>query len=116
MTSVGLGTLDHAASQISIVDGAVYAEGNRLERGSDGALALDGSYTLSDESAVSRLNTASGAPQASITLPGTVLFVGDVDGELGALSDDGIFHPLGRTIECSRFAFGNQCQRRSQDR
>lgn len=93
MTNVGLGTLDHAASQIFIVDGAVYAEGNRLERGSDGALALDGSYTLSDESAVSLLNV-SAEPQASITVRGTVLFVGDIDGEFGALSDDGIFNPL----------------------
>lgn len=98
MVNIDLQTLDHTASQVFVVDGAVYIQGNRLERGADGALVLDGSYTASDESAVSLLDGRSVTVQGSAVIDGIVLFVGGVDGEFGALSDDGLFHRLDGTL------------------
>lgn len=94
ITNVGLGVLDHGADQISVVDGAVYAEGNRLERNGEGDLVLDGSYVASDESALTLLDASSGQPQASAVIDGTILFVGDVGGNFGAVSDRGLLHRL----------------------
>jgi hypothetical protein len=69
-----------------------------LERSSEGALVLDGSYTLSEESALSLLDGASGQPQASAVIDGTVLYVGSVSGEFGVVTDGGLFHRLDRSL------------------
>jgi len=96
IANVPLETLDHSAGGVFVpgadADDTVYVSGDRLERNDDGEFrVIDGGYTMSNETGVSRIDPATLEIVASTAFDKAVVHLGWLNAFVGVLDDQGVF-------------------------